>query len=110
GGAGVNWAAFRQAKARREGGGLPRSANPRNAAAGSLRVLEPAVTASRRLDFYVYQLLVEGQPAFETHWENLNWLDKHGFKVNPKRRLCSSVDELLEFCAEWEAKRDELPY
>src|SRR5437879_7877715 len=87
--------------------GLSRFANPRNAAAGSLRVLEPQITASRRLEFYAYYLQTEGRPACDRHWEALNLLEKMGFKVNPKRKLCDTVDELLAFCAEYEAKRDD---
>ena len=82
----------------------------RNAAAGSLRVLEPRVTASRRLDFYPYFLLVEGEPALGSQAGALEALERLGFKVNRHRRLCSGVDEVLEFCARWEAERDTLPY
>ena len=90
---------------------LTRFANPRNAAAGSLRVLEPSITASRRLDFYAYFLLSEsGEPLFDSHWDSLEWLAEHGFKVNPKRTLCQSVDEAIAFCREWEDKREALPY
>jgi len=89
---------------------LSRFANPRNAAAGSLRVLEPQITASRRLDYYTYFLLADGQPAFENHWTSLERTVSHGFKVNPHRQLCWSVEEVLGFCAGWEARREELPY
>src|SRR5215471_3041525 len=90
--------------------GLSRFANPRNAAAGSLRVLDPSITASRRLEFYTYFLLVDGRPYYSSHWESLDELTKMGFKVNPKRKLCTNLDELLAFCKEWESKRDDLPY
>jgi DNA ligase (NAD+) len=94
----------------REEQGLSRFANPRNAAAGSLRVLDPSVTASRRLEYYSYYLFVDGRPRFPSHWDSLEALSKMGFKVNSKRRLCRNIDELLAFCREWESKRDELPY
>jgi DNA ligase (NAD+) len=94
----------------REEQGLPAFANPRNAAAGSIRVLEPAITASRRLDYYAYFLLVDGQPAHERHWESLETLARMGFKVNPNRKLCQDIDQALEFCAGWEAEREQLPY
>lgn len=106
----MNRLAFEQLNAQRDEQELPRFANPRNAAAGSLRVLDPAITASRRLDYYTYMLLADGGPVHESHWESLNALAGMGFKVNPKRRLCSSAGELLEFCAEWEAQREQLPY
>lgn len=106
----MNREAFERLNASREEQGLSRFANPRNAAAGSLRLLEPSVTASRRLDYYPYYLLVDGNPAFESHWDSLEWLKEHGFKVNGHRRLCASVDEVLRFCEEWEQGRETLPY
>lgn len=106
----MNRAAFEALNASRDKDGLSRFANPRNAAAGSLRVLEPAITASRRLDFYSYLLLVEGEPPFPTHWESLDWLAHNGFKVNPKRKLCHSIEEVVDFCRDWEQQRESLPY
>ena len=106
----MNRNAFERLNTDREERGQSRFANPRNAAAGSLRVLEPSITASRRLDFYAYFLLAEGRPAMASQWEALEWLAKHGFKVNPKRRLCESFDEVQQFCREWEEKREQLPY
>ncbi len=89
---------------------LPPFANPRNAAAGALRALEPGVTASRRLDFYAYFLLVNGEPYLESHWDSLDLLAAAGLKVNPQRRKCADVEELLAFFREWETRRDSLPY
>jgi DNA ligase (NAD+) len=106
----MNRRAFERLNAERDERGLSRFANPRNAAAGSLRVLEPAVTASRRLDYYTYFLYVDGAPAFPRHWESLDELVRMGFKVNPHRKLCPDVDAVVAFCAEWEAKRETLPY
>src|SRR5437588_954541 len=74
--------AFERLNAERDQQGLSRFANPRNAAAGSLRVLEPRITASRRLDYYTYFLLTEGRPARDSHWESLEELRRLGFKVN----------------------------
>ena len=105
-----NRRAFERLNAERDEKGLPRFANPRNAAAGSLRVLEPQITASRRLDFYTYFLLSEGQPAFDSHWESLESLAHMGFKVNPERKRCANIDEVFEFCNHWGEKREELPY
>jgi DNA ligase (NAD+) len=95
----MNRRAFERLNTDREDRGLTRFANPRNAAAGSLRVLEPGITASRRLDFYTYFLLDEqGSTVFDSHWESLEWLSHHHFKVNPKRLLCDTIDQVLEFC------------
>src|SRR5215471_19327413 len=102
--------AFERLNAERDEKGLSRFANPRNAAAGSLRVLEPQITASRRLEYYTYLLLSGGQPVNDSHWESLSRLKKMGFKVNPNAKVCSTVDEVLEFCARWEAQREKLPY
>ncbi len=102
--------AFERLNQERDERGLSRFANPRNAAAGSLRVLDPSITASRRLEFYTYFLLVDGRPYCPSHWESLDALHKMGFKVNARRKLCASLDELLAFCKEWESKRDDLPY
>ncbi|HXS96266.1 MAG TPA: NAD-dependent DNA ligase LigA [Candidatus Limnocylindrales bacterium] len=106
----MNRRAFERLNSEREDRGLSRFANPRNAAAGSLRVLEPQVTASRRLDYFTYFLLVDGRPAMDSHWQSLEELVKLGFKVNPNRRLCRDISEVLAFCAEWEDRREELPY
>jgi DNA ligase (NAD+) len=107
----MNRRAFERLNADREDRGLTRFANPRNAAAGSLRVLEPGITASRRLDFYTYFLLDEhGNTLFDSHWDSLEWLSHHQFKVNPKRLLCDNIDQVLQFCREWESQREALPY
>jgi DNA ligase (NAD+) len=100
-----NKKAFEKLNAEREVADLPRFANPRNAAAGSLRVLDPSITASRQLDFYSYFLI----PPCPTQWESLEALHKMGFKVNNHRKHCGSIEELVEFCKEWETKRDTLP-
>ncbi|HET9319508.1 MAG TPA: NAD-dependent DNA ligase LigA [Bryobacteraceae bacterium] len=102
--------AFEKLNAERDERGLSRFANPRNAAAGSLRVLDPSITASRNLECYTYFLLVDGQRYYPSHWESLDALVRMGFKVNVHRRLCKSFDELVAFCREWESKRDDLPY
>jgi DNA ligase (NAD+) len=102
--------AFQRMNEEREQQGLPKFANPRNATAGTMRVLEPNVTASRRLDFFSYFLLVKGQTFFERHSESLKALQTAGFKVNPNHRLVHNLDQVWEFINEWEAKRDSLPY
>jgi DNA ligase (NAD+) len=106
----MNRKAFERLNAERDELGLSRFANPRNAAAGSIRLLEPQVTAARRLDYYTYFLFVDGEPCHDSHWESLEALAKMGFKVNPKRKLCADVDELIEFCRKWEERRDSLDF
>ncbi len=103
-------AAFERLNTSRDEKGLSRFANPRNAAAGSLRVLEPQITASRRLEYYTYFFLRDGRPALESHWESLAALRRMGFKVNPNSRLCGTIDEVAAFCAEFENRRESLPY
>jgi len=90
--------------------GLPRFANPRNATAGTVRQLDPRITARRRLDFFAYGLLVDGRTIFDCHSEALKALQAAGFKVNPNHRLVHSIDEVWKFIGEWEAERDSLPY
>jgi len=103
-------AAFQRMNDEREQQGLPKFANPRNATAGTVRVLEPNITASRRLDFFSYLLLANGRTIFERHSETLKALQTAGFKVNPNHRLVRSLDEVWAFINEWESKRDSLPY
>ena len=102
--------AFLQLNADRERQGLASFANPRNAAAGAIRVLDPWITAARRLDYSPYFLLAGGSPCLDSHWEALETLAAMGFKVNPHRRRCGDVEELLDFCREWEEKREQLPF
>ena len=102
--------AFAGLNARQRTDGKPLFANPRNAAAGSLRMLDAAVTASRRLDFYPYLLLAAGQPIFASHWEALEALGALGFKVNPARERLHGVDGLRRFRDTWLPRRAELPY
>jgi DNA ligase (NAD+) len=102
--------AFEKLNAEREQQQLSLFANPRNAAAGALRALEPSVTASRQLEYFAYFLLVNGQPHFESHWESLDALASMGFKVNQHRKKCADLDALFEFYRNWENKRESLPY
>ena len=102
--------AFEQTNAQREAAGEPRFANPRNSAAGSMRQLDSRIVAQRKLDIFLYYLLVDNREPFSEHWQNLEALNKMHFKVNPHRRLCKSFDDLLAFIQEWESKRDGLDY
>ncbi len=85
-------------------------ANPRNSASGTLRMLDSAVVAARRLDMFPYDVFRGNQKMFATHWENFEWLERNGFNVNPHRKLCADFDDLSAFIAEMEPKRDELDY
>jgi DNA ligase (NAD+) len=101
---------FERLNEERERAGLSRFANPRNAAAGALRALDPAVTAARQLDYFTYFLLKDGRPLLDSQWKTLETLHSEHFKVNPYRKECSGLDDLLKFIGEWETKRDTLPY
>jgi len=90
--------------------GLRTFANPRNAAAGSLRVLDPSITASRQLDYFTYFLIENGDPVRATQWEALETLKEMGFKVSLNRKLCADIEELLAFCNHWEERRESLPF
>ena len=87
-----------------------RFANPRNAAAGTLRQLDAAIVASRRLAFFPYDMLAGGRKAFATHWEIFAWLQAAGFDVHPNRALCYSMDEVIEFCNQMAEARETLDY
>jgi DNA ligase (NAD+) len=98
--------AFRQSNEEREQAGQPRFANPRNAAAGSLRQLDPTIVSRRSLDFYGYSPI----PSRSMQSENLEWIAKLGVKVNPHHKLCRSIEDVEKFYAEWEERRDSLDY
>lgn len=103
-------ASFRKMNESREEQGLAAFANPRNATAGTVRQLEPSVTAQRRLDYFTYQLLKDGRTYFDRHSKALAALQAAGFKVNPNHKLVKNLDEVLRFIQQWEEKRDSLPY
>jgi DNA ligase (NAD+) len=103
-------ASFRKANEEREREGLPPAANPRNFAAGTLRTLDTKVVAQRRLDFYAYFLLLNGEYNPAGQQATLETLVKLGFRVNPHRDTFQSVDGILKFLADIEQQRDHLPY
>jgi DNA ligase (NAD+) len=84
-------------------------ANPRNAAAGSLRQLDPSITAKRKLDIFIYGAIIENSDI-NTQFEILNYLKKLGFKLNSNTKLCSSLEEILEYCDYWENNKNNLEY
>jgi DNA ligase (NAD+) len=101
---------FERINLEREEADEPKFANPRNAAAGTIRQLDPKVVARRRLDLFAYDVLRGERKPFATHWEALDWLERAGLSVNPHRAKCSSIEEVIEFCNRMEAERDRLEY
>ena len=84
--------------------------NPRNAAAGSLRQLNPAITAERPLSIYVYGVGVRDASGPQTQWETLAWLRERGFRTNPHVERLETIEAVAEACAAWEARRGQLDY
>jgi DNA ligase (NAD+) len=84
--------------------------NPRNAAAGSVRVLDPSITAQRRLEFFAYYLLVDGEVPFAKHSESLEALKQLHFRASEDWKLCEGIEEIVKYCDAWEPKREKLPY
>ncbi len=103
-------ASFKRMNEERAQRGLSLFANPRNATAGTVRQLEPSITAQRRLDYFAYALLQNGRTYFGRHWETLNALESAGFKVNPSRKLAKNFDEVWNFIDKEEQQREKLPY
>ncbi|NKE05994.1 NAD-dependent DNA ligase LigA [Mesobacillus selenatarsenatis] len=85
-------------------------ANPRNAAAGSLRQLDPKIAASRNLDVFLYSVANVGDTGIRAHSEGLDYLEKLGFKANKERRKVDSIDGVIEYVNSWVEKRPDLPY
>jgi DNA ligase (NAD+) len=103
-------AAFEKMNEDREAQGLAPAANPRNAAAGTIRTLEPNIVAQRRLDFYAYFLLQNGEALLPLQSTTLDALKTSGFRVNKYVRTMKSIDEVVKFIAEAEPLRDTLGY
>lgn len=85
-------------------------ANPRNAAAGSLRQLDPRIAASRNLDIFLYAIGDAGQTGIQSHSEGLDLLDTLGFKTNKERKRCATIEDVLQYIEGWQDKRPHLPY
>ena len=92
----------------RENAGLPVFANPRNAASGGVRQLDPRLTAERKLSFFAYSVMVSS--SITTQWEALEYLKRLGLAVNPNVARCQSIDEVIAYCEQWETRRDTLDY
>lgn len=103
-------ASFERLNEQRRNRGEELFANPRNAAAGSLRQLDPKIAASRHLDLFVYSLANAEELGIDSHSAALDYLQQLGFKTNPERRRCANIDEVIQFVNEWHEKRSHLPY
>ena len=102
---------FRRLNREQEERGGQTYANPRNTGAGTIRQLDPKVTASRNMQIWVYSLNDAGDSPYPAgQWETLEWLQSLGFRVNPLNRLCSTLDEVKAYYREWVEKRHELPF
>ncbi len=84
--------------------------NARNSAAGAVRVLDPSITAARRLDFFAYYLFVDGKVPFPRHSDSLAALKQLHFRASDDWKLCSGIDAVIAYCEDWDAKREKLPY
>ncbi|HEY5195084.1 MAG TPA: NAD-dependent DNA ligase LigA [Solirubrobacteraceae bacterium] len=101
---------FAAVNERRAEEGLSTFMNPRNSAAGGVRQLDPAQMAERPLSMWTYQVGVAPELSFETHWEALEWLREHGFRVNRDIQVLRSEDEVIEQCLRWQQRRGELDF
>jgi DNA ligase (NAD+) len=102
---------FKKLNDERANEGQPLFANPRNAAAGSLRQLDPRITARRPLDIYIYALgWVEGGTMPDTHWEIMEYLKSLGFRINPNNERVATIEQVMSVYRGWVEKRETLPY
>ena len=102
--------AFRELNEQRERQGLAVFANPRNFTAGTVRQLDPSITAQRRMDYFAYLLLKDGQTFLDRQSKAMDAMEAAGFKVNPNRKLAKNLDEVWTFIQSWESRRGSLPY
>jgi DNA ligase (NAD+) len=103
-------AAFRKLNEERERQGLAVFANPRNFTAGTVRQLDPSITAQRRMNYFAYLLLKDGRTYFDRQSKAMDAMEAAGFKVNPNRKLAKNLTEVWKFIQSWEGKRESLPY
>ena len=104
-------AEFRRLNEERAERGEPLYANPRNTGAGTIRQLDPKVTAARNMEIWVYSLGdPEGMVVPDNHWDALRWLKGLGFRVNPANRLCHTLEEVQDYYQSWLERRHDLPY
>jgi DNA ligase (NAD+) len=101
---------FNRLNKEREKNGEVLFANPRNASAGSLKLLDTELVAKRRLNFFAHSLgAYEGSPL-KSHWDFLERIKEFGMRVNPERKLCRGLNDVIDFCQEWQEKKDRLSY
>jgi len=103
------FSSFHRINQEREKEGEPIFANPRNAAAGSIRMLNPKDVAQRNLDMFLYSVFLDGKES-ESQWKNLNVLKNFHLKINPNSKLCQSLEDVFDFYEEWREKRESLDY
>jgi DNA ligase (NAD+) len=84
--------------------------NARNSAAGTMRVLDPTITAQRRLDFFAYYLFVDGEVPYAKHSESLQVLKQLRFRASDDWKLCDGIEEVIAYCEAWDTKREKLAY
>jgi DNA ligase (NAD+) len=84
--------------------------NARNSAAGAVRVLDPSITASRKLDFFAYYLFVDGKVPYAKHSDSLETLKQLRFRASSDWKLCAGIEKVIEYCTDWDEKREKLPY
>ena len=104
-------AEFLRLNEERDERGEPLYANPRNTGAGSIRQLDPKVTAARNMQIWVYSLGDAQAPGMpDNHWDALAWLNELGFRINPANHRCSTLEEVMDFYQSWLERRHDLPY
>ncbi|MGB6483633.1 MAG: NAD-dependent DNA ligase LigA [Candidatus Acidiferrales bacterium] len=103
-------AAFEELNRQQDAAGGKHFANPRNAAAGAVRVLDPSITASRKLEFFAYYLLSGPRVPLKKHSQTLDALKHLRFRASADFAVCEGIEEVEKYCAKWEAKRDKMPY
>ncbi len=101
---------FEELNRKKEKAGEELFANPRNAAAGSLKLLDPKEVAKRHLDLYIWGTGHSEGLKLKTHMEVLEYLKKAGFRVNPHYKLCGDIEEVIEYCNSWEGKKEKLEF
>ena len=102
--------AFEELNRQQEMSGGKIFVNARNSAAGAVRVLDPSITAARRLDFFAYYLFVDGKVPFPKHSDSLGALKQLRFRASDDWKLCSGIEAVTAYCDDWDAKREKLPY